>query len=140
MIRMDKDGHELSCWYGRTMINNKCRLDYAAAQVQSQACGYWPLPPNAPAQAIIDGSVTRAEQLEERYRCCILRAIVQFILRIYIAPIVHCTRVLFHLTFNVSAPDPPPAYRSPALSATCNCCSRWRCRCAPAAWLLAALT
>ena len=33
--RMDKDGNELSCWYGRTMINNKCRLDYAAAQVQS---------------------------------------------------------------------------------------------------------
>ena len=37
---MDKDGNELSCWYGRTMINNKCRLDYAAAQVLSQACGY----------------------------------------------------------------------------------------------------
>ena len=48
---MDADGHELSCWFGRTIINNKCRLDYAGAQ------------------GIIDGSITREEQLEERYRC-----------------------------------------------------------------------
>jgi len=88
IFKMDREGHVISCWFGRTLINNKCRCVWggwggslclcvcvrARACVCVNACVYVCACNScrldyAAAQGIIDGSITQESQVEERYRC-----------------------------------------------------------------------
>lgn len=145
--------------YGRTIINNKCRLDYSAAQVCEWRGSHCNLAPrfapkielhNSAAQGIIDERITNEEQLEERYRFRASSSRLHFILfipgnarvdtdlnyaiRCLVTTPTRCKPLIF------SPSGHPAVFPSPESSATSSSCSHWHFLCVRVAWQPAAST